>query len=272
MFVSEQTPTERSGMIRFSADKVRGIVREGNHDDRKHSRPARSRGVEGTEPMRHFTCPLLPMIALALTLGGCGALERRPEPPSVSAVPTVSSGVPSGVSVATASPGVEALPEVRPAAGASAVYSPGVRPEDPRIKLNLHVFGFSYHTDRKGTRDSHLDNELNAGLGLNYEFHNDALGVANVEAGFFKDSGRNWAKFAGMGYQFKWGDRWRLGADLLAIHSQTYNNDRGFVAPIPRLTYDFGPVKLNAVYVPRYQDVNRFAVVGFYFTLPMSAW
>ena len=252
-------------MMDSGADEVRGTVQKRNHDDCKHSRSARSRGIEGMEPMRHFACPLLSILAVALTLGGCGALERKPEPTLASAVPVVPSG-------ASARPEAEASPEARSAADASTAYSPGVRPEYSRLKLNLHVFGLSYHTDRKGTRDRHLDNELNAGLGLNYEFHNDARGVANVEAGFLKDSGRNWAKFAGMGYQFKFGDRWRLGADLLAIQSPTYNNGRGFVAPIPRLTYDFGPVKLNAVYIPRFREINQFAVFGFYFTVPMGTW
>lgn len=212
----------------------------------------------------HFACRWLPTFALALALGGCGTVERKPEPTLAGAVPRTAAGA-----------GVDAPSAVRPAAtptAASVDYPQGIRPANSRLQLNLHVFGFSYHTDRKGTRDSHLDNELNAGLGLNHEFHNNAQGVANVEAGFFKDSGRNWAKFAGLGYQFKFGERWRLGADLLAIHSPTYNHGRGFVAPIPRLTYDFGPVKLNAVYIPRFREINQFAVFGFYFTVPMSAW
>ncbi|MCF8178034.1 MAG: hypothetical protein K9J74_05960 [Sulfuritalea sp.] len=126
--------------------------------------------------------------------------------------------------------------------------------------------------DRKGTRDRHLDNELNLGLGLNYEVHNDARGLATLETGFFRDSGRNWARFAGAGYQFKLGRNWRLGADLLAINSKTYNNGRSFLAPIPHLTYDFGPVKLNAIYVPRVREFNQFSVFGFYFTVPMGVW
>lgn len=36
-----------------------------------------------------------------------------------------------------------------------------------KLNLNLHVFGLSYHPDREGTRISHLDNEVNAGMGLN---------------------------------------------------------------------------------------------------------
>lgn len=210
-----------------------------------------------------FTCRWLPTLALALALGGCGALERKPDPTLASAVPTT----------VAAGSGAEAPPQARPAAaGASVDYPQGIRPANSRLQLNLNVFGLSYHTDRAGTRDRHLDNELNVGLGLDYEFHNDALGVATLQTGFFKDSGRNWTKIAGAGYQYKLGQRWRAGADLLAIHSQTYNNGHGFIAPIPRVTYDFGPVNVNFVYVPRYRDYNRFAVFGLYFSTPLGAW
>jgi hypothetical protein len=153
--------------------------------------------------------------------------------------------------------------------GSAAGSPPDFRPADPRLRLNLHVFGLSYHPDREGTRRSDLDNELNFGLGLNYIFHNDDRGVASVETGFYYDSGRDWAKFAGIGYQFKLGARWGLGADLLAIQSETYNDGRAFVAPLPRLSYDFGPVQLNAVYVPRFQQYNLFAVFALYITIPV---
>lgn len=213
---------------------------------------------------RHSTCRVLPTFVLALSLVGCGALERKPEPTLASAteasVPTVA--------------GVETSSTSRPvtAAGPDTESAQGLRPTDSPLQLNLNVFGLSYHTDRTGARDRHLDNEVNPGLGLDYEFHSDVMGVATLQTGFFKDSGRNWTKLAGAGYQFKLGKRWRLGADLLAIQSPTYNNGRGFVAPIPRITYDFGPVKVNLVYVPRYQDYNRFAVFGLYFSTPLVTW
>lgn len=207
---------------------------------------------------------------LTITLIGCSTIETKPEPTlarltSPPAPPTSLLQEPdSGLGASSASqPGLEntgtkVLPEV----------GSGV----PRVQLNLHVFGLSYHPDRAGIRTSHLDNEFNAGLGLNYELRSDARSVTSVEAGVFKDSGRNWAKFAGVGYQFKFGERWRLGADLLAIQSETYNHGRGFVAPVPHLTYDFGPVKLNAIYVPRLAPYNPFAVFGIYLTLPLKQW
>jgi hypothetical protein len=115
-----------------------------------------------------------------------------------------------------------------------------------------------------------VDNELNLGLGLNYAVHEDERGIGFVEAGFYRDSGRHLAKIAGMGYQYKLGPRWRLGGALVGVHSQTYNHGSAFIAPLPILTYDLGAVTLNAIYVPRYGDYNRFAVFGFYFSLPLA--
>ncbi len=143
------------------------------------------------------------------------------------------------------------------------------RPADRPPHLHLHIYGFSYHPDRQGVRRSGLDNEFNPGLGLNYEFHEDAQGVAFVEAGMYRDSGSNNAKIAGVGYQFKLGERWRLGGALVGVHSPTYNLGRAFIAPLPIVTYDFGIVKLNAIYVPRYGDYNQFAVFGLYFSVPI---
>lgn len=214
--------------------------------------------------MKYSHIRLLSTIALALALCGCGTLDHRPESAS-------SGGV---LSAASADANMEPAHEVRPAdrvAPADADVKPSheTRPADRRLGLNLHIFGLSYHPDRVGTRFSHLDNELNVGLGFGYKLHSDARGQTNVEAGFFKDSGRNWARFAGVGYQFKFGDHWRLGADLLAIQSATYNYGRAFVAPVPRLTYDFGAAKLNATYVPKIQEFNRFDVFFIYLTVPL---
>jgi len=136
-------------------------------------------------------------------------------------------------------------------------------------EFSLHVYGLSYHPDQAGVKRAHVDNQVNPGLGLGYEFHNDALGVAFVAAGFYEDSGRNVAKLAGPGYQFKLGERWRLGATLPVIQSRTYNGGRAFIAPIPMLGYDFGIARLNAVYAPRFQK-NEFAVFGFYLSVPFG--
>jgi len=142
-------------------------------------------------------------------------------------------------------------------------------PEHP-LNLNFHLYAFSYHTDRDGVRQHGLDNELNAGLGLNYAFHEDERGIAFAEAGFYRDSGSRVAKLAGVGYHYKLGEHWKLGGALLGVLSDTYNNGRFFIAPVPMLAYDFGVVELNITYVPRFRDYNKFAVFGFFFSFPLG--
>jgi len=142
---------------------------------------------------------------------------------------------------------------------------------EARLKLNVHVYGFSYHPDRDGVRRNGVNNEFNIGIGLNYTLREDEDAVSFLEAGVYRDSGKNLAKVAGLGYQFKFGKYWRLGGALVGVHSETYNEGRFFIAPLPIATVDLGPVKLNAIYVPRYRGYNEFAVFGFYFSLPL-AW
>ena len=141
---------------------------------------------------------------------------------------------------------------------------------NPPSRLNLHFFGFSYHPDREGVRRNGVDNERNLGFGLNYALREDEDGVRFAEGGLYRDSGRHTAKYAALGYQAKFGKRWRLGGALVALHSPTYNSGRLLVGPLPVVTYDFGPVKLNAIYVPRLGGYNEFAVFGLYFSLPLG--
>ena len=119
-------------------------------------------------------------------------------------------------------------------------------------------------------RNAGVDNEFNPGLGLKYSVNDGERGVGFVEAGFYRDSGSNTATLVGIGYQFKLGERWRLGGALVALHSQTYNHGAPFIAPLPILSYDMGPLALNAIYVPAYKDYNEFAVFGFYFSVPLG--
>lgn len=139
-------------------------------------------------------------------------------------------------------------------------------------KLDLNVYGFSYHPDRETVHRLKLDNEVNPGLGLHYELVNSARGITFAQAGAFHDSGRNWAKFAGLGYQFKLGERWRLGAAAAVFNSRTYNNGATFIGVIPLLTYDLGRVKLNAVYFAKYSPYNEVAAFGFYLSIPLGQW
>ena len=138
--------------------------------------------------------------------------------------------------------------------------------------LDLNIYGLAYHPDRETVHRKNLDNQVNYGLGLHYELTNSELGATFTEAGAYYDSGRHWAKFLVLGYQFKFGEHWRAGGAVAAVHSETYNKGVTFVGMFPLLTYDLGPVKLNAVYFPKVANYNQVAAFGFYLSVPLGKW
>ena len=159
--------------------------------------------------------------------------------------------------------------------GAAGNSTQRMRPAEPWFNLDaldLNVYGLAYHPDRATVHREHLDNEFNPGLGLHYRLLDDARGVTFTEVGAYRDSGRNWAKFAALGYQFKFGERWLVGGALAAMDSRTYNHGVVFIGMIPLLTYDLGPVKLNAVYFPKVANYNRIDAFGFYVSIPFGPW
>jgi hypothetical protein len=158
-------------------------------------------------------------------------------------------------------------------ADASGILSSANKPVDaaPRFNaLDLNVYGLAYHPDREAVHRLHLDNEFNPGLGLHYELVNNDRGITFTEVGAYRDSGSNWAKFAALGYQFKLGERWRIGGAVAVAHSRTYNQGATFVGMIPLLTYDMGSVKLNAVYFPKIPHYNEVDAFGFYISIPLG--
>jgi len=88
--------------------------------------------------------------------------------------------------------------------------------------------------------------------------------------GAYQDSGANTAKFAALGYQFKFGKRFRIGGALAVVHSRTYNEGVAFIGMIPLVTYDLGRVKLNATYLPKLGHLNEVAAFGFYISIPFG--
>lgn len=156
---------------------------------------------------------------------------------------------------------------------ATATSSNPVQPPDSWFSidaLDLNVYGFSYHPDRETVHRKHLDNEVNPGLGLHYEFSETERGITFAEIGAYEDSGSNLAKLAAVGYQFKLGKRWGIGGALALVHSRTYNKGVAFVGMIPLLTYDLGPIKLNATYLPKLGHYNCVDAFGFYIGIPFG--
>jgi hypothetical protein len=136
--------------------------------------------------------------------------------------------------------------------------------------LDLNVYGLSYHPDREAVHRLDLDNEFNPGLAIHYELLNNSRGITFAEAGAYEDSGRSLAMFAGLGYQFKLGEHWRVGGALALMNSETYNDGTTFVGMIPLITYDFGRIKLNAAYFPKFGHYNRIAAFGLYLGIPFG--
>jgi len=139
-------------------------------------------------------------------------------------------------------------------------------------KLDLNIYGLAYHPDREKVKEEDLDNQVNPGLGLHYEIRNTERGVTFAEIGAYRDSGRNIASFLSLGYQFKLGENWRIGGAVAAMNSKTYNDGVAFVGMFPLVTYDFGPVKVNAVYFPKVANYNEVAAFGLYVSVPLGRW
>jgi len=138
--------------------------------------------------------------------------------------------------------------------------------------FELNVYGLSYHPDRNAVHKKNLDNQVNPGLALHYTLTDSDRGTSFAEGGAYLDSGRNWAKFASLGYQYKIGERWKIGGAVAVANSRTYNRGATFVGMIPLVTYDLGLIKVNAVYFPRIANYNDVDAFGFYVSLPFSAW
>ena len=157
--------------------------------------------------------------------------------------------------------------------GDSGISSKQAGPADAWLNLDaidLNLYGLAYHPDRTAADRRHLDNQVNPGFAVHYELANNPRRITFAEVGTYEDSGRNWAKLASLGYQYKFGERWRLGGAVAVIDSHTYNHGRPFVSVAPLVTYDIGRVKLNAVYFPKVGHHNQVAAFGFYLGIPLT--
>jgi hypothetical protein len=88
----------------------------------------------------------------------------------------------------------------------------------------------------------------------------------------FSDSGNNTAVLAGAGALWHVGGGFRIGAALAVLNSDTYNDGRAFIAPLPVIAWDLGPVTLNATFFPKIERYNDVATVGLWVTLWPGRW
>jgi hypothetical protein len=133
--------------------------------------------------------------------------------------------------------------------------------------LGVNLYGLSYQLDRERAREIGVDNEINPGLGVRYRVpHSERLQWI-FDAGAYRDSGRNTALLAGAGALWRVSPGWRLGGALVVLDSDTYNEGKTFVAPVPLAAYEFRSAALNFVYLPKVSDLNEVATLGFWATI-----
>ncbi len=138
--------------------------------------------------------------------------------------------------------------------------------------LGISFFGLSYHFDRDRARALGVDNRVNPGLGVRYRFAQRDRWSFDVEAAAYYDSGRNTAVVAGVAALWHVGRGFHAGGALTLFNSPTYNNGRAFVAPIPLVAYDWGPVTLNATFLPKIERYNDVATLGVWVTFWPKRW
>jgi hypothetical protein len=132
-------------------------------------------------------------------------------------------------------------------------------------ELGINVYGLSYHFERDKARELGYDNEVNPGLGIRWRMRRERFDWF-LDAGAYRDSGRNTALLAGGGAFWKVTERLRLGGALAFFHSDTYNDGDPFIAPLPLLAYEWRAVSANFVFFPKVSGVNEINTLGFWLT------
>lgn len=142
----------------------------------------------------------------------------------------------------------------------------------PADELGVNLYGLSYHFDRAKAQAIEADNTVNPGLGFRYRFADSGRWQFFADGGVYYDSGRNTAKYAGVGALWSVASGFQAGAALAVFHSDTYNGGRAFLAPLPMLAWDVGPVTLNLIFSPKMSRFNDVATLGFWVTLWPGRW
>jgi hypothetical protein len=132
--------------------------------------------------------------------------------------------------------------------------------------LGINVYGLSYHFDRARTKALGLDNQINPGLGLRYRVPHSQRITWVADVGAYRDSGRNTALVAGAGALWQVAGGWHVGGALASFKSDSYNQGKAFVAPVPLAAYEFRRATLNFVFTPQWSDVNQVATLAAWLT------
>ena len=131
----------------------------------------------------------------------------------------------------------------------------------------IDIYGLSYHFNRDLAKQLDVDNSFNPGLGVRYQFAEVERWSFFADAGAYHDSGSNTAVYGGVGALWQVVGGLQIGGALALMNSDTYNQGKTFIAPLPLVAYDLGPVTLNLIYFPKISNYNEVASLGFWVTL-----
>jgi hypothetical protein len=130
----------------------------------------------------------------------------------------------------------------------------------------VNLYGASYHFERDRARELGVDNEWNPGLGVRYRTRAGERLEWLLDAGAYRDSGRNTALVAGAGALWHATARLRLGGALAFFHSDTYNRGDPALAPVPLAAWELDRVTVNATFLPRVKEINEVSTLGLWVT------
>ncbi len=136
--------------------------------------------------------------------------------------------------------------------------------KQPAARFKLPQEWNLYHSDSEGLRQKHLDSTHNGSTHLDNEYHDKTRLPGHLKNKTLYDGLQSKPVIPWTRFQFILNDRWQLGADLPDLQNLVSDDGHGSFVPIPRLTYDFGPVKLSSLYIPQIQDYNPTSVMGLY--------
>jgi hypothetical protein len=133
-------------------------------------------------------------------------------------------------------------------------------------ELGLNIHGLSYHPDRTDSSGERF-HAFNPGFGARFVLSESRKHIWLVEGGIYSNSSGHTSKYLGVGYRLKLPARFEVGPTLALYQSPDQNSGKTFLAPLLVFSYRYKRILFHAVPVPRFKDVNRNAVVGFYATV-----
>jgi hypothetical protein len=138
-------------------------------------------------------------------------------------------------------------------------------PQLKGVELGLNLYGVCKHLNQRNMFYQPKLNESNPGLGLTMNFVHVEHAVVFMEGGFFEDSFKNTATYVSLGYKFPLCRYVLIGFHLAMYDSKSINGP--VLAPIPIITIRYHALAIHAIYLPKYESINPYHIIGAYLTL-----